>query len=63
MSNKKSSTKIMKNYENNKLEISSEFTNNTEVNCNLATNQSKYSKKVMNKNHRKVNIEKSEKGK
>lgn len=63
MSNKKSSTKIMKNYENNKLEIANEFTSNTEVNCNLATDEPKYSKKTMNKNHRKFNIEKAEKGK
>ena len=49
---KRSSTRKMNDYKNEKLEFANELANNTEVNTKIAPqNEAKYSKKTMTKKH------------
>lgn len=49
---KRSSTRKMNDYKNEKLEFANELVNNTEVNTKIASqNEAKYSKKTMTKKH------------
>ena len=49
---KRSSTRKVNDYKNEKLEFANELANNTEVNTKIASqNEAKYSKKTMTKKH------------